>query len=108
MPFFHMNIIFNASFLIPRNREVELVAFLRREIALIEAPEAQLSVMRESGGVDYRQAEAQSVAFQTVHPSLEAAREWGSSVFPQLAARFEENFAPEGMVFVSLFQKIKL
>ena len=103
-----MEVIYNGSFLIPRDREVELVKFLREEIARVEAPQAQLSSMRESGGVDYRQAEAQSVAFQTVHPSLEAAREWGRNVFAPIAAKFEDQFAPEGMVFVSLFQKIRL
>lgn len=101
-----MEIIYNVSFLIPRRKEVQLISFLRRERDLMESPGAQLSSMRESGGVDYREAESQSVAFQTVHPSLEEAREWGKGVLAPVASRFEREFAPDGLMFTSLFQKI--
>lgn len=103
-------IIHNASFMIEREREPELTDWLRAEIGSIafgdsKAPaDPKLSAMREAGGVDYRKAEAQTVAFQVMFRTIEEARSWSKTVFADIAARFEEKFAPQALVFTSIFE----
>lgn len=84
--------------MIEREREAEFIGWLRSEIktmgefSLPEGPcRPRLSAMREAGGVDYREAEAQSVAFQVEFDDIEAARKWSRGVFANLAATLRRN-----------------
>lgn len=97
------------------HREQEFLDWLRGEIKNSDVLGAvggenpvnpRVSAMREAGGVDYRHAEAQSVAFQVEFPTLADARKWSAERFSTLAARFEEKFGPQAMVFVSLFEEV--
>lgn len=98
-----------------RGREREFLAWLGPELRRLGADDAatagmswRVTTMREAGGVDYRQAEAQTVAWQCEFPSIEAARAWGVDVFASVAARFEERFGPEAMVFTSIFETVEI
>lgn len=91
--------------MIVKEREAEFVAWFREKVEMLgDMRNPRLSAMREAGGVDYRQAEAQSVAFQCEFDSLGKARLWSAGRFAELAALFEEKFGPEAMVFTSLFE----
>ena len=88
-----------------RGREREFLAWLGPELRRLGADDAatagmswRVTTMREAGGVVYRQAEA----------STEAARAWGADVFASVAARFEEKFGPEAMVFTSIFETVEI
>lgn len=94
-----------------REREAEFVGWINSKLArmdysLWKASGAALSAMREAGGVDYREADAQTVAFQVEFADIEAARRWGRECFADLAAAFEEDFGPNAMVFTSLFERL--
>lgn len=108
-------VIFNATFMIEESREQEFLDWLGMELPAKMpmgfgrngwdyAP--QVSAMREAGGVDYRQAEAQSIALQMRFEDIAAARLWGRGKFATLGARFEEKFGPQAMVFTSIFEVI--
>lgn len=102
-------VIFNSSFMIEREREKELLGWLRCELAglgLAGVSGARVTAMREANGVDYREAEGQTVAFQLEFSSIEEARKWGSEVFAPLAARFERGFGPQAFVFTSIFEVV--
>ena len=112
-------VIHNASFMMEREMEEKFVSWLRSELeaAGITGGKAgqesggcalhpRISAMREAGGVDYREAEAQSVAFQVEFPTVGEAKAWNRDVFSTLAARFEEKFGPQAMVFTSIFEEI--
>ena len=66
----------------------------------------RVSVMREAGGVDYRHAEAQTVAVQWECPTLEAGRRWRDGGFSELAAKAESVFPAQLMIFTSIFKVI--
>lgn len=107
--------IHNATFMMEREREGEFIDWLRGCVAeegsfaeSLRGRRVRLSAMREAGGVDYRQAEAQSVAFQVEFDSIEEARKWSREALPSVAARFEERFGPQAMVFTSVFEEISL
>lgn len=92
-----------------RELEEKFIAWVRRELAETEihaGRQARITAMREAGGVDYRQAEAQSVAYQVEFDSIDEARRWSSEKFSTLAARFEEAFGPQAMVFTSIFEVV--
>ncbi len=100
-------VIFNSSFMIEREREGEFLNWLRGEIAGRKGVAAmRVSAMREAGGVDYREAEGQTVAFQVEFERIEEARKWGREVFATLASRFEERFGPQALVFTSIFEEV--
>ncbi|MDE6391725.1 MAG: DUF4286 family protein [Muribaculaceae bacterium] len=108
-------VIHNATFMMEREREGEFIDWLRGLVAgeglfaeSLRGRRVRLSAMREAGGVDYRQAEAQSVAFQVEFDSIEEARKWSREALPTVAARFEEHFGPQAMVFTSVFEEISL
>ena len=102
--------------MIEREREAEFVAWLRPRVEELTGVAAdcvagapmrpRVSAMREAGGVDYRQAEAQSVAFQVEFDDIETARRWSREQFATVAADFEEKFGPQAMVFVSIFEEL--
>jgi len=101
-------VIFNCSFMIEMAREEEFLTWIRAQIAARGMGGGVLSAMREAGGVDYREAESHTVAYQREFPSIGAARLWGRERFAPLAAAFEENFGPQAMVFTSIFERIDI
>lgn len=106
--------ICNVTFMLLREDEEKFIAWLSGKKETLTAgapgmdfPEApRLTSMRMAGGVDYRQAEAQSVAFQQEFPSAESARAWSEKILPEVASEFEARFAPHAMLFTSLFEII--
>lgn len=101
--------------MIEREHESAFIAWLRSEISNLVIPGApqdpanpRLTSMREAGGVDYLEAEAQSVAFQVEFDHIHEARKWNRETFADLAAKFEEKFGPQAMVFTSIFEHIPL
>ena len=102
-------VIHNASFMMEREREGEFVEWIRERLGaqvLGAGLRPALSAMREAGGIDYRDAEAQTVAFQMEFDDIESARRWGRECFADLAAAFEKDFGPNAMVFTSLFERL--
>ncbi len=108
-------IIHNATFMVRREMEAEVILWLKGEIAKLEAGDKagmgegtnpRVSAMREAGGVSHEHADAASVAFQVEFPSVAAAKLWGERSFERLASAFDSKFGPEGMVFTSLFEVV--
>ncbi len=102
------NYICNATFMIECRLEDKFLEWLRnRKPALLTGNNpARLSAMRMAGGIDYRHAEAQSVAFQQEFPSIEGAQAWIDGPLAQVAADFERDFGPQAMVFTSIFESL--
>lgn len=101
-------VTFNCSFLIDRAREDEFLSWIRTQIKACGLGGGVLSAMREAGGVDYREAEAQTIAYQREFTTIGAARLWGRERFAALASAFAEKFGPEAMVFTSIFERQEL
>lgn len=102
-------LIHNATFMMECRREAEFIEWFKENLpALGSLSNPRLSCMREAGGIDYRHAEAQSVAFQTEFSDIEQAHAWSESKFASLAANFEEKFGPQAMVFVSIFEAMDM
>lgn len=100
-------VIHNATFMIPTEREADLIDWLRLRLSTVDGlKNPRVSAMREAAGVDYRQAEAQSVAFQTEFDTLDEARLWSKSIFAQIADEFQKEFAPQALIFTSLFEAL--
>ncbi|MBD5189446.1 MAG: DUF4286 family protein [Bacteroidales bacterium] len=108
-------IIHNATFMVRKEMEAEVILWLKGEIAGLmndelagmgEGTNPRVSAMREAGGVSHEHADAASVAFQVEFPSLHAAKIWSERSFNKLADAFGEKFGPEGMVFTSLFEVV--
>lgn len=100
-------VIHNASFMVEHDREEDLLAWLRGRLKEIPVPgQMQVSAMREAGGADCSRAEAQTVSFQVRFESIDGAREWSRDVFAGLAAEFERRYAPQALVFTSIFEII--
>lgn len=106
-------IIHNATFMVRKEMEAEVILWLKGEIAKMETGDnagmgegfnPRVSAMREAGGVSHEHADAASVAFQVEFPSVSSAKIWSERSFEKLAADFDSKFGPEGMVFTSLFE----
>lgn len=106
--------ICNATFMMETHREAEFIKWLSahkealaKASSGLSAPENfRLSSMRMAGGIDYRHAEAQSVALQQEFPTRKDAEDWLADTFSTVAADFEAHFAPNAMVFASIFESI--
>ena len=102
-------VIFNASFMMERELEPGFLSWFRSRCAEFEQVglNRRISSLREAGGVDYKDSEAQTVAIQWEFDNLEEAREWGASQFSHMALKCEEHFESERiMVFTSIFEVI--
>lgn len=101
-------VIHNASFMMERDREREFVDWIKGELfdMGLDCGTTLLSAMREAGGVDYRDAEAQTVALQVEFDTVPEALEWRETGFMRLAEGFAAKFGPEAMVFTSVFEKM--
>lgn len=101
--------IHNATFMIEKEREQEFLKWLVARVDRLVTPPAlnpRLSTMREAGGLDYQQAEAQSVAFQLEFPDFGTASLWRADRFEPVAKEFAEHFGPNAMTFCSIFEQI--
>lgn len=95
--------------MIDREHEREFTEWFRKVCVGLEPMRApRLTAMREAGGIDYTQADAQSMAFQCEFESREDARRWAAEKLAPVAAAFEEMFGPQAMVFASMFETIGL
>ena len=108
-------IIHNATFMVRKELESDLILWLKAEIAKLansthagmgEGTNPRVSAMREAGGVSHEHADAASVAFQVEFPTEASAKIWSERSFNPLAAAFDSKFGPEGMVFTSLFEVV--
>ncbi len=118
-------VIHNATFMVRKELEADVILWLKGKIAKMEANSSALSemrkedgieleeginprvsAMREAGGVSHEHADAASIAFQVEFPSAEAARLWSKRSFERLASEFDSKFGTEGMVFTSLFEVV--
>lgn len=100
--------------MIEREREAEFITWIRARIAGMTFTvngagplNPRLSAMREAGGVDYRHAEAQSIAFQVEFADIETARKWSAGVLADTVALFEGKFGPQAMAFASIFELVE-
>ncbi|MCM1370069.1 MAG: DUF4286 family protein [Candidatus Amulumruptor caecigallinarius] len=102
-------IIFNSTFMIETERESEFLKWFAANMHMLgNHSNSRLSAMREAGGTDWRHAEAHSIAWQTEFSSIRDAKKWSDEIFRPLAAEFEKHFAPNAIVFTSLFETIEL
>ena len=103
-------VIHNATFMVRRELESELVLWLKSETAGMSRGEGfnpRISAMREAGGVRNHEADAASVAFQMEFEDEKGALEWRSTAFDALAGKFIGRFGTnEAMVFTSLFEVV--
>lgn len=102
-------VIHNATFMVELREEGSLISWLRSHLPEMgELRSARLSAMREAGGVECAQAEAQSLAFQCEFNSEGEALEWRAERFKHLADGFMDEFGPNAMVFTSIFEIIPI
>lgn len=108
-------IIHNATFMVEKERESEVILWLKGEIARMEKSSdaamgegrnPRVSAMREAGGVSHEHADAASIAFQVEFPDMAAAKIWGERSFGKMADAFTAKFGQQTMVFTSLFEVI--
>lgn len=67
---------------------------------------SRLSVMRQAGGVMAGETQALSVAFQGEFETMKEIEAWTTKRLRPLVATFERRFAPDAMVFTSVFETI--
>lgn len=107
-PFFVKMFIHNVSFIIDPRKRDEFLRWVspRARDAAGDLP-SRLSVMRQAGGEDAKNAQALSIAFQAEFNTMTQVVEWVESELNPLIAEFEKRFAPEGMAFTSIFETVE-
>ena len=101
--------IFNASFMISRDKENAFLEWLRRRCVEYgdRMPSGmRISAMRESGGVDFRRSEVQTLACQWEFQRFVDDRRWSKTGFAEIASGFESEFGPDAMVYTSIFEVV--
>lgn len=100
-------LIHNATFMVEPERGAEFLEWFA-PLARKAGPEgrSRLSVMRQAGGQIAGEAQALSVAFQGEFESMVEIEEWTAKRLRPLIAAFERRFAPDAMVFTSVFETI--
>ena len=100
-------LIHNATFMVDPRRGAEFLEWFA-PLAHKAGPEgrSRLSVMRQAGGAEAGEAQALSVAFQGEFDTMQEIDEWTAKRLRPLIAAFERRFAPEAMVFTSVFETI--
>lgn len=105
-------LIHNTTFMMLREREEEFLRWFRAELPALTGTDAgaapRLSAMRTAGGVSHSEAEAQSVAFQMEFADRNRLDKWARNSLADVAARFEERFGPDAVVFTSVFETLPL
>lgn len=90
-------------------RECAVISWLRERIngmGTLQSP--RLSAMREAGGVDCVNAEAQSLAFQCDFDSVDSALRWREEELNAVIDSFMAEFGPNAMVFCSVFEQLTI
>lgn len=100
-------LIHNATFMVEAQKGAEFLEWFA-PLAHKAAPEgkSRLSVMRQAGGEVAGEAQPLSVAFQAEFETMAEIEEWTAKRLRPLVAAFERRFAPEAMVFTSVFEEI--
>ncbi|MBD5340249.1 MAG: DUF4286 family protein [Muribaculaceae bacterium] len=100
-------LIHNATFMVEPQRGAEFLEWFA-PLAHKAGPEgkSRLSVMRQAGGAVAGEAQALSVAFQGEFDTMEEIELWTSKRLNPLVAAFQRRFAPDAMVFTSIFETI--
>lgn len=100
-------LIHNATFMVDPRRGEEFLEWFA-PLAHKAGPEgkSRLSVMRQAGGAPAGEAQALSVAFQGEFDTMQEIDEWTAKRLRPLVAAFERRFAPDAMVFTSIFETI--
>lgn len=100
-------LIHNATFMVDPHRGAEFLEWFA-PLARKAGPEgkSRLSVMRQAGGETAGEPQALCVAFQGEFESMEDVAAWTSKRLRPLVAAFERRFAPDAMVFTSVFETI--
>lgn len=98
-------LIHNATFMVAPERGAEFIDWFV-PLARKAGPEGKyrVSVMRQAGGTAATDGQALSVAFQAEFESMAEIGEWTGKRLRPLVAAFERRFAPEAMVFTSVFE----
>lgn len=100
-------LIHNATFMVAPERGAEFlewIAPLAYKAGGRRRP--RLSVMRQAGGATADEAQALSVAFQVEFETMAEVEEWTGKRLRPLVAAFERRYAPDAMVFTSVFETI--
>ncbi len=106
-------IIHNATFMVRRDLEADLVGWLKEQLAAMQSEgvarmgegcNPRVSAMREAGGISHHHADAASVAFQIEFPDIPSAKIWSDRSFTPLAEAFTSRYGEESMAFTSLFE----
>lgn len=102
--------IYNTTFMILPGREKALFELLAPAVALCKERglNPRVSVMREAAGMAAPSEEPSSIAFQLEFHSLETLHKWEAGEGAELSERFIRTFAPEAMVFSSVFETLEI
>ncbi len=100
-------LIHNATFMIAPERGEEFLDWFV-PLARKAGPEGRshVSIMRQAGGTAYSDDQAMSIAFRAEFDTMPEIAEWTAKRLRPLVAAFERRFAPEAMVFTSVFETI--
>ncbi|MDE6339101.1 MAG: hypothetical protein K2K97_04865 [Muribaculaceae bacterium] len=100
-------LIHNATFMVEQRRGAEFLEWFA-PLAHKAGPEGRshLSVMRQAGGEVAGEVQPLSVAFQVEFETTEEIDDWVLHRLRPLVAAFERRFAPDAMVFTSIFETI--
>lgn len=100
-------LIYNATFMVDPQRGAEFLEWFA-PLAHKAGPEgrSRLSVMRQAGGEEADASQALSVAFQGEFETIDEVETWVAKRLRPLVAAFERRFAPDAMVFTSVFESI--
>lgn len=100
-------LIHNATFMISPSRGEEFVDWFL-PLARKAGPEGKcrVSVMRQAGGTAASDGQALSFAFQAEFDTMAEIEDWSARRLRPLVAAFERRFAPEAMVFTSVFETL--
>lgn len=99
--------VHNTSFFILRSREEEFLKWfggVRPELEADNGYNDRLSVLRETGGANDVEAEAQTLAFQLEFADIDMLHDWVTKKMEPVIADFEKSFGPEAAVFTSVFE----
>ena len=108
-------LIHNATFMVEPQKGAEFLEWfapLARKASSGER--ARLSVLRNAGKamytesdmLDFDDSQPLSVAFQCEFDSMKELNEWREKRLRPLTAAFEQRYAPDAMVFTSVFEQI--
>lgn len=72
-----------------------------------ESAHCRISVMREAGGINHDEADAQTVSAQWEFPSMQDVKIWQRGGFQELMAECDKCFGQSVMTFTSVFETLE-